>query len=139
MFPGHRDEGAHRPGAAEVLVRTDHKSLDPICDGAKCIAIAFREFPRPASVFEILKEEEIGGLCWHRIFSYRGGLGDGAAGERGASGDYGTPVHETHFIVSLAECGSFLWRSVLRGKRPTHQEPAQWREESMISSLSARD
>jgi hypothetical protein len=24
-----------------------------------------------------------------------------------ASGNYSTPVHETHFIVSLAECGQF--------------------------------
>jgi hypothetical protein len=24
-----------------------------------------RELPRPADVFEILEEEEIGGLCWH--------------------------------------------------------------------------
>ena len=46
-----------------------HKSLGPICDGTKCIAIAFREFPRPADVLEILKEEEIGDLCWHEIFS----------------------------------------------------------------------
>ena len=65
MFPGHRHEGAHRSGAAEVLVRPDHKSLDPICDGAKCNAIAFREFPRPTGVLEILKEEERGDLCWH--------------------------------------------------------------------------
>jgi hypothetical protein len=69
MFPGHRHEGAHRPGAAEVPVRTDHKSLDPIFDGAKCIAIAFREFPRPTGVLEIFKEEEIGHLYWHGMFS----------------------------------------------------------------------
>jgi len=99
MFQGRGHEGADRPGAAEVPVRPDHKSLDPICDGAKCLAIAFREFPRPTGVLEILKEEEIGDLCWHGIFSWRGTLGDGAAGERGASGDYSTPVQEAHFIV----------------------------------------
>jgi len=69
MFPGHRYERAHRPGAAEVPVRPGHKSLDPICGGAKCIAIAFREFPRPTGVVEILKEKEIGDLCWRGIFS----------------------------------------------------------------------
>src|SRR5262245_50729392 len=62
MLPGHRHEGAHRPGAAEVLVRPGHKSLDPIGDGAKFTAIAFREFPRPTGVLEILKEKEIGDL-----------------------------------------------------------------------------
>ena len=51
-----------------------------------------------SKLIEILKEEEIGDLCWHGIFSWRGTLGDGAAGERGASGDYSTPVHEAHFI-----------------------------------------
>src|SRR5262249_35118329 len=57
MFPGHRHEVAHRPGAAEVLVRLGHKSLDPVCNGAKCTAIVFGEFPGPAGVLEILKEE----------------------------------------------------------------------------------
>src|SRR4029079_9829029 len=65
MFQGQRHEWAHRPIAAEVPVRPGDKSLGPICDGAKCIAIAFRELPRPTRVLEILKEEEIGGLCWH--------------------------------------------------------------------------
>jgi hypothetical protein len=69
MFQGHRHEWAHWPIAAEVPVRLGDKSLGPICDGAKCIAIAFREFPRPTDVLEILKEEEVGDLCWHGIVS----------------------------------------------------------------------
>jgi len=65
MFPCHRHEGAHWPDAAEVPVRLRHKSLDPICDCAKCIAVAFREYPCPTDVLEILKEKEIGDLCCH--------------------------------------------------------------------------
>src|SRR5262249_18322280 len=74
----HRHEGAHRPGAAEGPVRLGYKNLDPICDGAKCIAIAFREFPRPTGVLETLNEEEIGGLSCHGIFPCRGTLGASA-------------------------------------------------------------
>jgi hypothetical protein len=66
-FPGQRHEGAHRPSAAKIPVRPRYKSLGPIRDGAKCIAIVLREFPRPPGVLEVLKEEEIGGLYFRYI------------------------------------------------------------------------
>jgi hypothetical protein len=69
---GFRHEGTHGPSAAEILVRPGHESLDPVCDGAKGVQIAFRELPRPAGVIEILEEEEIGGLCWHGTALLRG-------------------------------------------------------------------
>jgi hypothetical protein len=35
----------------------------------KRIEIAFRKLARPSSILEILEEEEIGRLCWHRTSS----------------------------------------------------------------------
>src|SRR3712207_4136272 len=43
---GLRHEGTHGPIAAEILVRPDHETLDPVCDGAKRSEIAIRELPR---------------------------------------------------------------------------------------------
>jgi hypothetical protein len=36
-FQGPRHEGTDGPSAAEILVRPDHESLDPVCDGVKRI------------------------------------------------------------------------------------------------------
>src|SRR6266508_3322618 len=68
---GSRHEGTHGPGAAKILVRPDHESLDPACDGAMRIEIAFRELAHPADVLELLEEEEISGLCWHGTFCWK--------------------------------------------------------------------
>jgi hypothetical protein len=62
---GLRHEGTHGPIAAEILVRPDHETLDPVCDGAKRSEIAIRELARLACVVEILEKIEIGGLCCH--------------------------------------------------------------------------
>ena len=70
-FQGHRHEGTNRPRAAEILVRLDHVSLDPVCDGVKRSQITLREPAGPSDVLEILEEEEIGGPCWHASSSWR--------------------------------------------------------------------
>jgi hypothetical protein len=68
-FQGHRYEGTDRSSAAEMLVRLDHVSVDPVGDGVKRIQIASRELARPSDVLELLEEEELGGLCWHATSS----------------------------------------------------------------------
>jgi len=50
-------------------VRLDHKSLDPVGDGVKRFQIALRELARFSDVLEIVEEEKISGLCWHRTSS----------------------------------------------------------------------
>ena len=49
-------------------MRPSHESLDPVCEGVKRIQIAFRKLTRPSDVLEVLEEEEISDLCWHRTF-----------------------------------------------------------------------
>ncbi len=66
-FQGPRHKGTDGAGAAEILVRPDDESLDPVCDGAKRTQIVFRKLSRPSDVLEILEEEEISGLSWHGI------------------------------------------------------------------------
>jgi hypothetical protein len=61
-FQGHGHEGAHRPGAAEILVGLGHEGLDPIRHSAKCIEIALRKLPDPTNVLEVVEKEEIAGV-----------------------------------------------------------------------------
>ena len=58
-----------RSGATEILVRPGHEGRDPVGNGLQRLQIASRELPCPADVLEILKEEEISGLCWHGTIS----------------------------------------------------------------------
>jgi len=55
-------------------------------------------------------------LAWDILLARRSD--DGAADERGASGDYSTPVYETHFIVSPAECRRFPVALTIKAQTP---------------------
>src|SRR4051794_8296844 len=64
-FYGPRYVRTDGPGAADVLVRLDDVTLDPVGDGAKRGQLAFRERARPSNVVELVDEEEIGGPGGH--------------------------------------------------------------------------
>ena len=64
-FAGSGNEGTDRPGAAQVRIGLRDESLDPVCDSTQRIQILLCKTARQARVFEILQQEEIGGLCCH--------------------------------------------------------------------------
>jgi hypothetical protein len=49
--------GQTGPSTAEVLVRLDHKGLDPVCDGLRAPE-SLPELTRPSDVLEILQEQD---------------------------------------------------------------------------------
>ncbi len=50
---------------ANLFVGLGDETLNPVCDLAKRIEVAFRERLRFVYVVEILEKIEIGGLCCH--------------------------------------------------------------------------